>query len=114
MADIELVIKIPEKTVNEIKDNAMFSGSISSDIRWDVTSAIANGTPLPEGYGRLIDADEVVKEICIEHKTNSIYELSDELRSFIKKYLIEVPTIFKPTTEYMIKNYAFSKKMRNE
>ena len=24
MADIELVIKIPEKTVNEIKDNAMF------------------------------------------------------------------------------------------
>ncbi len=48
MADIEVVIKIPEKTVNDIKDNAMFAGSISSDVRWDVTSAIVNGTPLPD------------------------------------------------------------------
>lgn len=48
MADIELVIKIPEKTVNEIKDNAMFAGSIPSDIRWDVTSAIVNGIPLEQ------------------------------------------------------------------
>lgn len=59
MADIELVIKIPEETVNEIKDNAMFSYSISSDIRWDVTSAIVNGTQLPKGHGRLIDEKDL-------------------------------------------------------
>lgn len=109
MADVELVIKIPEDTVNAIKDNAMVVGSISSDIRWDITNAMVTGTPLPKKYGRLIDADEVVKEICIEHQANSIYELSDELRSFVKKYLNEAPTILKPTKEYMIKNYAFSK-----
>lgn len=61
MADIELVIKIPEKTANEIKDNAMFAGSVSSDIRWDVTSAIVNSILLPKGHGRLIDADALIK-----------------------------------------------------
>lgn len=50
MEEIELVIKIPDKTINDIKDNAMFAGSISSDIRWDVTSAIVNGTPLKKGH----------------------------------------------------------------
>ena len=67
MADIELVIKMPEKTINEIKDNAMFAGSISSDVRWDVTSAIVNGTPLPKGHGRLIDADKLEAELKEHH-----------------------------------------------
>ena len=76
MADIELVIKIPEKTVNDIKDNAMFAGSISSEILWDVNSAIVNGTPLPKGHGRLIDADATLKRHCTElcAKRPSCYE----------------------------------------
>ena len=63
MADIELVIKIPEKTVNEIKDNVMFAGSISSEILWDVTDAIVNSTPLPKGHGRLVDASDLLKSL---------------------------------------------------
>lgn len=51
MSDIELVIKISEETINEIKNNAMFDVCISSDIRWDVTSAIENSIPLPKGHG---------------------------------------------------------------
>ena len=43
---MKLIIDIPEETINAIKDNAMFVDSISSDVRWDVTSAIVNGTPL--------------------------------------------------------------------
>jgi len=43
---MKLIIDIPAETVNKIKDNVMFTGSISSDIRWDVTSAIVNGIPL--------------------------------------------------------------------
>ena len=42
---MQMVIDIPEETVNEIKDNAMFAGAIPSEILWDVTSAIVNGTP---------------------------------------------------------------------
>lgn len=55
MADIELVIKIPEDTVNAIKDNAMLAGTILSDIRWDVTNAIVNGTPLNEYIDKAFD-----------------------------------------------------------
>ena len=47
---MKIVIDIPEKTVNEIKDNVMFADNISSDIRWDITSAIVNGTPLKKGH----------------------------------------------------------------
>lgn len=43
---MKIVIDIPEETANKIKDNVMFADSLPSDIRWDVTSAIVNGTPL--------------------------------------------------------------------
>ena len=54
---MQIVIDIPENTVNAIKDNAMFAKPIADQIQWDVTSAIVNGTSLPKGHGRLIDAD---------------------------------------------------------
>ena len=59
MADIELVIKIPEELVNELYDDN-YEGVIS----WYDTTlyrAIQDGTPLPKGHGRLIDADELKK-----------------------------------------------------
>ena len=59
---MQIVIDISEKTVKEIKDNAMFAGSISSDIRWDITNAIVNGTPLEqEPFDEIID--KTVKEM---------------------------------------------------
>ncbi len=48
MADIELVIKISEETLNEIKDNAMFAKNIAYNIKRDVTGAIVNGTLVPD------------------------------------------------------------------
>lgn len=69
MADIELVIKIPEKTTNKIKDNVMFAGTIPSEILWDVSNAISNGKPLPEGHGRLIDADLISKQYGLDNAT---------------------------------------------
>ena len=45
---MKLIVDIPEETVNEIKDNAMFAEDIASNIRWNVTGAIVNGIPLPE------------------------------------------------------------------
>lgn len=54
MADIELVIKIPEDEYNIIKKSKAPMG-------W-VEHLIANGTPLPKGHGRLIDADALWKK----------------------------------------------------
>ena len=77
MSDIELVIKIPEKTVNDIKDNAMFAGSISSEILWDVTSAIVNGIPLPKGHGDLIDVSKL-NDVEIYDRSNDMYGASSD------------------------------------
>lgn len=56
MADIELVIKIPEK---EYKNICLMS---KDGIGMALYDWIANGTPLPKGHGRLIDADELYSD----------------------------------------------------
>lgn len=49
MKDIELVIKIPVETYEYWKNHSTYE--------YVLAEAIANGTPLPEGHGDLIDAD---------------------------------------------------------
>ena len=55
---MKLIIDIPEDTAKEIKDNAMFAESIASQIKWDVTSAIVNGTPLDDVKAEIDKAQE--------------------------------------------------------
>lgn len=74
---MKLIIDIPEKIVNEIKDNAMFAGTIPSEILWDVTSAIVNGIPL----------DKIKKQIDEQsamHMDGEFY-----IRSFDVKWILE-------------------------
>ena len=56
MANIELVIKIPEEDYERLKEykKAPFCSLTSRTYE-----AIANGVPLPKGHGRLIDADDI-------------------------------------------------------
>lgn len=66
MADIELVIKIPEELKNKI-DNAN-EDNYRTYIWWFETTlycAIKSGTPLPKGQGRLmiLSEDEVKREL---------------------------------------------------
>lgn len=49
---MKLVIDISEEDYEYIKN--------SNDMNFN---AIKNGTPLPKGHGRLIDADELLEEI---------------------------------------------------
>lgn len=60
MSEIELVIKIPENTYRQIQALAR-SGYFEHDICGNSMRRIANGTPLPKGHGRLIDADAFIK-----------------------------------------------------
>jgi hypothetical protein len=54
MADIELVIKIPEEMRERIKDGYVPLG---------ISKYLKNGTPLPKGHGRLIDADALIDSL---------------------------------------------------
>lgn len=50
---MKIVIDIP----NHIYEHAKEESEDSND-EWDAMRAIANGSPLPKGHGRLIDADD--------------------------------------------------------
>ena len=56
MKEVELVIKIPEETYKGIMLG-----------KWDENGLayyVKDGTPLPKGHGRLIDADALEKKMC--------------------------------------------------
>lgn len=61
MADIELVIKIPQEVYEEIKNGAVIELHCGEHIiikdEW-ASKVIRNGTPLPKGHGRLIDVGQ--------------------------------------------------------
>ena len=56
MADMELVVKIPEEAYKLLKND--------EGVDWlgaeHILNAVANGTPLPKGHGDLIDADALI------------------------------------------------------
>ena len=49
---MKIVIEIPEQIYENAKNGLLCGSPI-------LTEAIKNGTPLPKGHGRLIDADDV-------------------------------------------------------
>ena len=55
MADIELVIKMPENTYRQIQALAR-NNYFEHDICGNSMRRIANGTPIPKGHGKIIDA----------------------------------------------------------
>lgn len=89
MADIELVIKIPKDTYKATCNENM----LPPDVR-NVVNAIKNGTPLPKGHGRLIDANELeeCKEIMTTYYDESKYAVRmDDIR--------DMPTIVEADRE---------------
>lgn len=60
MADIELVIKIPKELYEGYKGRPPMLGDVGMDM---IAQSIANGIPLPEGHGALIDRSEVIKNL---------------------------------------------------
>lgn len=68
MADIELVIKIPEDAYKATCNGCMLPPDVEN-----VVHGIKNGTLLPKGHGRLIDADK-----CIKQAWNDFYKHEEE------------------------------------
>ena len=76
MADIELVIKIPNELYEVYKGRPPMLGDAGMDM---IAQAISNGTPLPKGHGRITDMDEAIK--CIEDvDSNIIYVNKQKLK----------------------------------
>ena len=56
---MELIIKIPDELYKKFKTPRTVGLTEAFDQRATLIRAIQNGTPLPKGHGRLIDADEL-------------------------------------------------------
>ena len=58
----QIVIEISDQVYNYIKDN----GHVPPHV--NIAPEIANGTVLPEGHGRLIDADDLIQDILDDNQ----------------------------------------------
>lgn len=61
MADIELVIKVPEHCLEELKRIEL--NESNEGVVFHTIKCILNGTPIPKGHGRLIDADAYFADV---------------------------------------------------
>ena len=58
---MKLIIDIDDETYNDIKKGKIYSSF--RDVPLESVNAIANGTPLPNGHGRLIDGDALKQNL---------------------------------------------------
>ena len=84
MADIELVIKIPEEMYKWVNDvNKFFDDYGMSDF----IDLVKKGTPLPKGHGRLIDADEIDNYMLPSEKQDKTWFVhSEEYRNAVPHF----------------------------
>lgn len=74
MADIELVIKIPEEMWERVKEGYVPLG---------ISKYLRSGIPLPKGHGRLFDERDIVNGNC-EVIGNRIYEVEPVIEADIE------------------------------
>ena len=86
---MQIVIDIPERTYEQLKflREQGFDG-----FETIIDKAVANGTPLPEHHGRLIDADTLTLDDI------SFFSIKD-YQKMLHKITTDVPTIIEADKE---------------
>lgn len=95
MADIELVIKIPEELYEAYKGRPPMLGDAGMDM---IAQAIANGKPLPKGHGILKDAD-YIKLFSIDHDSWNGVEYEGVIKVVPVITIDNAPTIIEADKE---------------
>ncbi len=87
---MKIVIEIPENSYEATCNGCMLPPDVEN-----VVQGIKNGTPLPEGYGRLGDLDELEQRISsyVEHDAKITDNYTVARQRFIVKGIHETPTI---------------------
>ena len=105
---MQIVIEIDENLYTRLFDN----GVDNYDDAVDMAKAIRNGTPLPEGHGRLVDAEklyvdisereELARQRVIDTPSNITcymrYMAQLNERTAFKEMLYDAPTIIEANT----------------
>ena len=97
MADIELVINIPE----EVKNRLCFGVTYPKDIQV-MCEALNNGISLPKGHGKLIDVNYLLNLLkCEKYESCTWKNCSDcNQEKCIRKHdILEAPTVIETNKE---------------
>lgn len=78
---MQIVIEIPDRIYESVQDGT-YCGTLYKELK--------NGTPLPKGHGRLIDADDLY---------NSLEFPTQQFASAFKQVLDDAPTIIEADKE---------------
>ena len=84
---MKLVIDISEHNYKQAKDIISTFGEVKG---YEIITAIANGTPLPKGHGRLIDAEVF---------SHNVVKYSHQSTKTIGQALSDTPTIIEADKE---------------
>lgn len=76
---MQIVIDVDDKTYSTLFPKELTEMSSKKTLYWllKLHSAVCKGTILPKGHGRLVDADMVMFENCVQHDNLSIYDEAD-------------------------------------
>lgn len=97
MANIELVIKIPEEEYQGVVNADKGRGQWGNDLLGILCAGISDGTPLPKGHGRLIDADALINtfhdDVFIKNNTFGNGEYCNVYANTVLAVIKKAPTI---------------------
>ena len=95
MADVELVIKIPEEAYQGVVNGRWGNGLLGV-----LCTGVENGTLLPKGHGRLIDADKTLKNTEKIYSASNIKDIINPTQMYaIRKMLTTSSTIIEADKE---------------
>lgn len=92
---MKLIIDIPNYNLDRVQN-----GSIACGV---ILKAVKNGTPLPKGYGRLVDGDKIVDEIMKLEEEPEYQHTGETWQNglYMAESVIEfAPTIIEADNEY--------------
>ena len=97
MAGVELVIKVDKEIYESLKNGGVMISGLRSEKTFisKILTAVANGTLLQKGHGRLGDLDKLEQRISnyIEHNKYHMRELA--LQMFVLENIKQAGTIIK-------------------
>lgn len=99
---MQLVIKIDEDTYRYMQSRCKYQNKGDKGLSKfeEVSVAIKNGTPLPKGHGRLIDADRLELDYdWSEYETNIGQIIVNGYQAYSSTQIESAPTIIEADTE---------------
>lgn len=93
---MKIVIDIPDEKYEVIKSVSYYT--FPKEMKEWGLEAIRNGTPLPKGHGRLIDADKMKNKMLYSHDIGAEIE-TNGTEATINYIFDDAPTIIEADTE---------------